>query len=71
VHVVLTQNGWCVFFSFDTTGLQVKLAVSLHAANDRDRSAVLPVNRRYPLDELMETCLQYVKTTDRRCVTHA
>lgn len=49
----------------------MKLAVSLHAANDRDRSAVLPVNRRYPLDELMETCLQYVKTTGRRCVGQA
>lgn len=40
--------------------------MSLHAANDRDRSAILPLNRRYPLDELMESCLQYVKTTGRR-----
>ncbi|CAN0044366.1 unnamed protein product [Hapterophycus canaliculatus] len=46
--------------------LQVKLAVSLHAANDRDRGALLPVNRRFPLSELMEACREYVDVSGRR-----
>lgn len=46
--------------------IQVKLAVSLHAANDRDRSALLPVNRRFPLASLMEACKEYVDASGRR-----
>ncbi len=47
-------------------GLQVKLAISLHAASDEERSALLPVNRRWPLAELMEACRYYIGKTDRR-----
>ncbi|CAM9588160.1 unnamed protein product [Ectocarpus sp. 6 AP-2014] len=46
--------------------IQVKLAVSLHAANDRDRGALLPVNRRFPLSELMDACREYVDLSGRR-----
>lgn len=45
---------------------QVNLAISLHAANDTLRSALLPVNRKYPLTELMEACREYVAYTNRR-----
>lgn len=45
---------------------QVKLAVSLHAANDRERSALLPVNQRFPLSELMDSCREYVDASGRR-----
>ena len=47
-------------------GLQVKLAVSLHAASDAERSAIMPVNVRWPLDELMAACNGYVEKTGRR-----
>jgi 23S rRNA (adenine2503-C2)-methyltransferase len=46
--------------------LPVNLAVSLHAANDRLRNRLVPVNRRYPLDALMEVCRQYVIAKGRR-----
>lgn len=46
--------------------LQVNLAVSLNAADDQTRSAIMPVNRRYPLGVLMEACREYVERTDRR-----
>jgi 23S rRNA (adenine2503-C2)-methyltransferase len=46
--------------------LPVNLAVSLHSANDRDRDALVPINRRYPLDVLREACAQYVEATRRR-----
>jgi 23S rRNA (adenine2503-C2)-methyltransferase len=45
---------------------QINLAVSLHAADDELRSSMLPINRKYPLDELMEACHEYVRKTHRR-----
>jgi 23S rRNA (adenine2503-C2)-methyltransferase len=39
--------------------LQVRLAISLHAATDEVRSQIMPVNRKYPLRELMEACEYY------------
>jgi 23S rRNA (adenine2503-C2)-methyltransferase len=45
---------------------QVNLAVSLHAAEDDLRSTMLPVNRKYPVDELMAACREYVDVTHRR-----
>jgi len=45
---------------------QVNLAVSLHAADDELRSSMLPVNRKYPLDELFDACRQYAEITHRR-----
>jgi 23S rRNA (adenine2503-C2)-methyltransferase len=45
---------------------QVNLAVSLHAADDELRASMLPIDRRYPLDELFEACRDYVNTTRRR-----
>ena len=46
------------------TGLT--LAVSLHNPSDAGRSAVMPVNRRYPLPELMEACRYFFSVTGRR-----
>ena len=45
---------------------QVNLAISLHAANDELRSSMLPVNRRYPIAELMAACREYIEKTGRR-----
>lgn len=45
---------------------QVNLAVSLHAADDELRSSLLPINRKYPLDDLIQACRDYVQTTHRR-----
>lgn len=47
-------------------GLQIGLAVSLHAPNDALRNELVPVNRRYPLRELIQACRDYVKATGRR-----
>jgi 23S rRNA (adenine2503-C2)-methyltransferase len=45
---------------------QVNLAISLHAATDEQRSSLLPVNRKYPIKELLDACRYYVETTHRR-----
>ena len=41
------------------------LAVSLHGVNDEERGKLVPINRRWPLDELLEACREY------SCVKHA
>jgi len=46
--------------------LQVNLAISLHAPNDELRSGLMPVNRRFPLAELMAACERYVNKTNRK-----
>ena len=46
--------------------LPVNLAVSLHAANDRLRDELVPINKRYPIDELMEACAGYLAGKGRR-----
>jgi len=45
---------------------QINLAVSLHAATDDLRSQMMPINRKYGLEELMDACRSYVDTTHRR-----
>ncbi len=46
--------------------LPVTLAVSLHAANDELRNTLIPMNRRYPIDELLDACEMYVTQRKRR-----
>lgn len=46
--------------------LPVNLAVSLHAANDELRDELVPINRRYPLDDLIEACRRYLNRKRRR-----
>jgi 23S rRNA (adenine2503-C2)-methyltransferase len=46
--------------------LAVGLAVSLHAADDRLRDLLVPLNRRYPLSTLIPACADYVQHTRRR-----
>jgi 23S rRNA (adenine2503-C2)-methyltransferase len=47
-------------------GLQITLAISLHAATDKLRARLVPVNRRYGLDALFKACRHYVERTGRR-----
>jgi len=44
----------------------VSLAVSLHAPNDALRNELVPLNRKYPIRELLETCREYVGEGRRR-----
>lgn len=45
---------------------QLTLSVSLHAPNDYIRSRIMPVSRRWSIDELLEACRFYIKITGRR-----
>ena len=46
--------------------IPVTLAVSLHAASDEKRNKLMPINRKYPLAELMQACREYALKTKRR-----
>ncbi len=47
-------------------GIQVNLAVSLHAAENSLRDELVPINKRYPLEQLMDACRLYLDRTNRR-----
>lgn len=47
-------------------GIQINLAISLHAPNDELRSKLMPINKAYPLKELMNTLKEYIALTHRR-----
>jgi 23S rRNA (adenine2503-C2)-methyltransferase len=46
--------------------LQVRLAVSLHGATDEVRQQIMPVNRKYPLEQLLEACEYYASRKKQR-----
>ena len=45
---------------------QVNLAISLHAPNNELRSRIMPINKAYPLNDLIEVIKEYIKKTNRR-----
>jgi 23S rRNA (adenine2503-C2)-methyltransferase len=52
--------------AFAAEDLQVRLAVSLNAASNDVRSRLMPINRQYPLGDLREALLYYLKKSGRR-----
>ena len=46
--------------------LQISLAISLHGPNNEIRSKVMPVNKAYPIEDLLEACRRYYDATSRR-----
>lgn len=47
-------------------GLQIELAISLHGYNDQSRKVLMPVNKKYPMNELIAACREYIKATKRQ-----
>lgn len=47
-------------------GLQIELSVSLHAADNKTRDAIMPINKIYPLEDLISSCRAYFKATNRQ-----
>ena len=46
--------------------LQISLAISLHGPNDSVRDKIMPVNKAYPMEELLAACRRYYEATSRR-----
>jgi len=49
----------------------VSLAVSLHAPNDTLRTELVPLNKKYPIDELLDACVRYAMRKPRTSITFA
>ena len=46
--------------------IQCTLSISLHATTDEKRSAMMPINNRYKIEELLQACKDYIAKTNRR-----
>lgn len=51
---------------FMNEGLQVNLAISLHAPNDKIRNKLMPINKAYSIDLLIKAVKEYIEVTNRR-----
>ena len=66
-HISLSTCGVVPgIYALAKEGLPVTLSVSLHASDDEVRSALMPINRKYPIAELLAACRYYFKETGRR-----
>lgn len=66
-HMTVSTCGltpYMIRFSEEKT--QVNLAVSLHAPNDRIRSSIMPIGKKYSIDKIIEACKIYTDKTGRR-----
>ncbi|MGM0438832.1 MAG: 23S rRNA (adenine(2503)-C(2))-methyltransferase RlmN [Patescibacteria group bacterium] len=52
--------------AFANENLQINLAISLHAADDKTRSSLMPINKKYSLKELFKAIDYYTETTNRK-----
>jgi 23S rRNA (adenine2503-C2)-methyltransferase len=68
-RVTLSTSGLVPAMDRLAQQLPVALAVSLHAPDDALRDRLVPINRNYPLKELMAACKRYIKVAPRDFVT--
>ncbi|WP_081027498.1 MULTISPECIES: 23S rRNA (adenine(2503)-C(2))-methyltransferase RlmN [Xanthomonas] len=65
-RVTLSTSGLVPMIDRLSTESDVSLAVSLHAANDALRESLVPLNKKYPIAELMESCARYLRSSKKR-----
>ena len=66
-HITISTCGLCDKIErYANEGIQINLAISLHAPNDEIRNELMPINRAYPMDRLRESLEYYIKKTNRR-----
>lgn len=68
-RVTLSTSGVVPMMDRLRDACPVALAVSLHAPNDKLRDTLVPLNRKYPLRELMAACVRYLEKAPRDFVT--
>src|SRR5690625_5944488 len=66
-HITVSTSGLAhKIYEFADLGLQVNLAISLHAPNDELRTSIMKINRAFPLNKLMAAIDYYLEMTNRR-----
>ena len=68
-RVTLSTSGMVPMIDKLREDCHVSLAISLHAANDKLRSEIIPLNEKYPIAELLAACKRYVDVDQRRHIT--
>ncbi len=68
-RVTVSTSGVVPMIDRLATDCPVALAVSLHAPNDPLRDNLVPLNRKYPIDELMDACNRYLEHAPRDFIT--
>lgn len=66
-HITVSTSGLAhKIYEFADLGLQVNLAISLHAPNDELRTSIMKINRAFPIKKLMDAIDYYLDKTNRR-----
>ena len=66
-HISLSTSGIVPkIYKLADENLQCTLSISLHATNDEKRSNMMPINKTYPIEELINACKYYIEKTNRR-----
>nr|WP_307393283.1 23S rRNA (adenine(2503)-C(2))-methyltransferase RlmN [Bacillus horti] len=66
-HITVSTSGIVPkIYEFADQNLQINLAISLHAPNSEIRSRLMPINRAFPLEKLMDAIRYYIDKTGRR-----
>ena len=66
-HISVSTSGLVPrIYDLANENIQCTLSISLHASNDQKRSAMMPVNNRYNIAELMKACKDYIAITNKR-----
>jgi 23S rRNA (adenine2503-C2)-methyltransferase len=66
-HITVSTSGIVPkIYEYAKFPLQTRLAISLHAPNNKLRDKIMPINKRYPLEELMKACDEFVKIKNKR-----
>lgn len=66
-HISVSTSGIVPkIYQFASEGISCTLSISLHATNNEKRSKMMPVNIRYPIEELMQACRDYIAKTNKR-----
>ena len=61
-HISISTSGLVPkIYKLAEENIQCTLSISLHASNNEKRSSMMPVNNRYPIEELMQACKDYIK----------
>jgi 23S rRNA (adenine2503-C2)-methyltransferase len=68
-RVTLSTAGLVPLIDQLSDAIDVSLAVSLHAANDELRTELMPINKRYPIAELLAACQRWVARKPRTSIT--
>ena len=66
-HISVSTSGIVpMIYKFADKKYQCTLSISLHSANNETRSSMMPINKKYPIEELIKACKYYIQKTNKR-----